>query len=139
MSFADALEAVSARGREMADLSVADNGAMAAVSAPIEEVERILSEVDGYVVLANVNSSTQLVLGGATAAVERAVELIVQRGHRAQRLPVSHAFHTEIVAPAAEPLRVMLRRLALAPPRIPIIANVDGEFYPSGPGVEEQI
>ena len=33
----------------------------------------------------------------------------------------------------------MLRRLTIAPPRIPIVANVDGEFYPSGPGVEEQI
>ena len=139
LSFADALEAVSARGREMAHLSVEDNGAMAAVSAPIDEVERMLSEIDGYVVLANVNSSNQLVIGGATAAVEQATALIVERGHRAMRLPVSHAFHTEIVAPAGGPLRDMLRRLTIAPPRIPIVANVDGEFYPSGAGVEERI
>ena len=112
---------------------------MAAVSAPIEEVERIVAEVDGYVVLANVNSTNQLVLGGATAAVEQAIEKIVERGHRAMRLPVSHAFHTEIVAPVSEPLRATLRRLTLSPPRIPIVANVDGEFYPTGPGVEEQI
>ncbi|HEY6886252.1 MAG TPA: acyltransferase domain-containing protein, partial [Solirubrobacter sp.] len=139
LPFSHALEAVSARGREMASLSVEDNGAMAAVSAPIEEVEQIVAEVDGYVVLANVNSSHQLVIGGATAAVERAIDRIVERGHRAQRLPVSHAFHTEIVAPASEPLRTMLRRLTIAPPRIPVVANVDGEFYPSGPDVAEQI
>jgi len=139
LPFGAALEAVSARGREMASLSVDDNGAMAAVSAPIEEVERIIAEVDGYVVLANINSTTQLVLGGATAAVERAIELIVARGHRATRLPVSHAFHTSIVAPASGPLRTMLRRLELSPPRIPVVANVDGEFYPSGPGMEERI
>jgi acyl transferase domain-containing protein len=130
LTFEAALEAVSARGREMADLRVADNGAMAAVSAPVAEVEQVVAEVDGYVVLANVNSSSQVVIGGATAAVEQAIEKILARGHRAQRLPVSHAFHTEIVAPASEPLRAMLRRLDLAPPRLPIVANVDGEFYP---------
>src|SRR4051794_41425287 len=64
LPFASALEAVSARGREMASLRVEDNGAMAAVSAPIGEVERVIGEVDGYVVLANVNSPHQLVIGG---------------------------------------------------------------------------
>ena len=61
------------------------------------------------------------------------------RGHQGIRLPVSHAFHTEIVAPAAEPLRQMLRRLDVSPPRIPVVANVDGEFYPAGPGAEERM
>ena len=133
LTFEDALEAVSARGREMADLRIADNGAMAAVSAPIEEVEQLVAGIDGYVVLANVNSGNQLVLGGATAAVERAIELLLERGHRAMRLPVSHAFHTQIVAPAAEPLRAMLQRVTLSPPRIPVIANVDGEFHAREP------
>ena len=42
LSFAAALEAVSARGREMASLAMADNGAMAAVFGPLEEIERIV-------------------------------------------------------------------------------------------------
>ena len=54
-------------------------------------------------------------------------------------LPVSHAFHTSIVAPASEPLRRMLERLHLQSPRIPIVANVDGEFYPMGPNVVPQM
>jgi acyl transferase domain-containing protein len=33
----------------------------------------------------------------------------------------------------------MLHRLHLSPPRIPIVANVDGEFYPAGPNVVSQI
>jgi 3-oxoacyl-(acyl-carrier-protein) synthase/acyl carrier protein len=49
-------------------------------------------------------------------------------------LPVSHAFHTSIVAPASEPLRQALTRLRLAPPSLPIVANVSGELYPMGPG-----
>ena len=54
-------------------------------------------------------------------------------------LPVSHAFHTEIVAPASEPLRTTLRRLDIAPPRIPVVANVDGELYPDGPDAVDRI
>ncbi len=139
MSFESALEAVSARGREMASLDVGDPGAMAAVSAPLEEVEQIVADVDGYVVLANVNSTNQVVLGGETKAVEAAIEKILERGDRAMKLPVSHAFHTKLVAAASDPLRTMLRRLTLSPARIPIVANLNGEFYPSGPDVSEQI
>ena len=51
----------------------------------------------------------------------------------------SHAFHTRLVAGVTEPLRATLERMTLAPARIPVVANVDGEFYPTGPGVEEQI
>ncbi len=47
-------------------------------------------------------------------------------------LSVSHAFHTSIVAAASEPLREMMSRLRLQSPLIPIVANVDGEFYPTG-------
>jgi acyl transferase domain-containing protein/acyl carrier protein len=139
LRFDAALEAVSARGREMASLEIEDPGAMAAVSAPLEEVERVVAETDGYVVIANINSTSQVVLGGATDAVMRASELLEKRGHATAQLPVSHAFHTEIVAPAAERLRTTLRRLKLAPPGLPVVANVDGAFYPSGAAVEENI
>jgi acyl transferase domain-containing protein/NAD(P)-dependent dehydrogenase (short-subunit alcohol dehydrogenase family) len=132
LPFEDALEAVSARGREMTRVSMKDNGKMAAVFAPIAEVERILKTVDGYVVIANVNSNTQSVIGGATQAVEQASELFLKAGFNVVQLPVSHAFHTSIVAPASEPLKQMLSRLRLQTPKLPIIANINGEFYPAG-------
>ncbi|SPE27312.1 Beta-ketoacyl synthase (fragment) [Candidatus Sulfopaludibacter sp. SbA6] len=135
LPFADALEAVSARGREMTRFAPEDSGKMAAVFAPIDEIERILRTVDGYVVIANVNSSRQAVIGGASKAVDQAVANFLQAGYNAVPLTVSHAFHTSIVAPASEPLRRTLERLHLASPRVPIVANVDGEFYPTGPGV----
>ncbi|HET7531380.1 MAG TPA: beta-ketoacyl synthase N-terminal-like domain-containing protein, partial [Mycobacteriales bacterium] len=130
MTFDTALEAVSARGHEMASLSVEDNGAMAAVMAPIEDIERIVGEVDGYVVVANVNSTRQAVIGGATVAVDKAVQAFTDAGFTAMRIPVSHAFHTSIVAPASVPLRAALKRLGVRPPQLPIVANVTGEFYP---------
>ncbi|MDJ0849978.1 MAG: beta-ketoacyl synthase N-terminal-like domain-containing protein, partial [Myxococcota bacterium] len=133
LPFADALEAVAARGREMADLTVPDNGLMAAVIAPLEKIERVVAGVDGNVVVANVNSRSQAVIGGATEAVEAANRAFAEEGIDTIPLPVSHAFHTSIVAPASEPLRNVLGRLRLAPPEIPLVGNVHGTLYPVGP------
>ena len=135
LPFHDALEAVSARGRGMASVAMDDNGKMAAVFAPLTEIEQTIKKVDGNVVIANINSNTQGVIGGASKAVEQAVELFLKAGYDAVFLPVSHAFHTSIVAGAGIPLRKELERLHLQSPRVPIVANVDGEFYPMGPDV----
>ena len=139
LTFGAALEAVSARGREMASLSVEDNGAMAAVFGPLTEIERIVAETPGYVVVANINSNNQAVIGGATAAVKAAVERFAAANMQAALIPVSHAFHTSIVAPASVPLVATLRRLHLQPPRRPIVANVTGELYPSDTTVETML
>ena len=139
LDFEHALEAVSARGREMTRVSMEDNGKMAAVFAPLEEIERVVQSVNGYVVIANINSKSQCVIGGASKAVEQAVELFQKAGFTAIPLPVSHAFHTSIVAPASGPLRKTLERLGVKPPRVPIVANVNGEFYPTGDNVVPQM
>jgi acyl transferase domain-containing protein len=131
LTFEAALEAVSARGREMASLSVEDNGAMAAVFGPLPEIERIVAATPGYTVIANINSNNQAVVGGATAAVLAAIEAFTAAGIEAVRIPVSHAFHTSIVAPASAPLVASLARLDVQPPKIPLVANVTGDFYPA--------
>src|ERR1017187_6078773 len=123
----------------MTQVAVDDTGKMAAVFAPLAEVERILKTVPGYVVIANVNSNTQSVIGGASDAVTKAVEVFQQAGYVVAELPVSHAFHTSIVAPASGPLREMLSHLHIQSPRLPIVANVNGEIYPTGPGVVPQM
>ena len=139
LPFDEALMAVAGRGREMASVVVEDRGLMAAVFAPLEEIEAVVESVDGYVVIANVNSHHQAVIGGATPAVETAMEQLVEAGHQVIQLPVSHAFHTEIVAPASGPLKAVLARLDLRSPSIPVIANITGDFYPRGPQVETEM
>ena len=139
LPFDHALQAVSARGRGMTQVAVADKGKMAAVFAPLSEIERVLKTVDGYVVIANINSDRQAVIGGASDAVKRAIGVLQESGYEVSELPVSHAFHTSIVAPASEPLRKELEHHRLESPRLPIVANVDGEFYPTGPGVVPQM
>ncbi len=139
LSFHDALNAVSARGRGMTQVAVKDTGRMAAVFAPLAEVERILKTINDYVVIANINSGQQSVIGGASNAVEQATEIFLKAGYNVVPLPVSHAFHTSIVAPASQPLREMLSHLQIQPPQLPIVANVNGEFYPMGAGVVPQM
>ncbi len=112
---------------------------MAAVFAPLAEIERILKTVSGYVVIANINSEHQSVIGGASPAVEQAMAALLKAGYDVSPLPVSHAFHTSIVAPASQPLRSVLERLHLQSPHLPIIANINGEFYPTGPDVVPQM
>ncbi len=133
MPFAHALEATAARGREMSHVNVEDKGWMAAVFAPFELVERVLQSIDGYVVAANINSPNQCVIGGASKAVEQAIAVFAEQGFRAQRLQVSHAFHTSIVAPASGPLREVLDRLTVQSPTIPLVGNVLGALYPNDP------
>jgi acyl transferase domain-containing protein len=132
LPFEDALEAVSARGREMTNFATADRGRMAAVFAPLSEIERILQQIKGYVVIANINSEHQAVIGGASDAVTQAMQAFQNAGYEVSALSVSHAFHTSIVASASEPLRRVLQRLHLAAPRLPVVANTNGEFYPTG-------
>lgn len=131
LSFSNALKVVSARGKEMSKVAMEDNGCMAAVTAPIEQVKNILDKIDGYVVLANLNSPNQSVIGGTTPAVEQAIAAFTEARIRAVKIPVSHAFHTKIVEPASQPLRGVIDGMEINPPKLPIVANVTGDYYPT--------
>ncbi len=139
LSFRDALLAVSARGREMAAVKLDDFGKMAGIAAGADVVMEVLAEVPGYVVPANKNSPGQTVIAGDSDAVEAASELFKSRGITVYPLPVSHAFHSRIVAPASAPLKRVLERLDIHEPRRKITTNVDSRYYPTGPGAREAI
>jgi malonyl CoA-acyl carrier protein transacylase len=131
MTFPEALEVVSARGREMTKIKMDDNGCMAAVSAPLDKVEEVLQTIEGYVVIANINSPIQSVIGGATAAVDEAIAKFTEGGFQAVKIPVSHAFHTKIVAPASIPLKDVIAKMNIQSPQKTIVANVTGVLYPT--------
>ncbi|MCB9679701.1 MAG: SDR family NAD(P)-dependent oxidoreductase [Alphaproteobacteria bacterium] len=133
LTFEQALLAVSARGREMANIRLDDPGKMAGIASNTETVEEVLADVPGYVVPANKNCPTQTVIAGASDAVDEAVERFRARGITVHPLPVSHAFHSRIVAPASDPLRGVLAKLGPQAPRRPISTNVTGDWYPSSP------
>lgn len=74
----------------------------------------------------NFNDPAQTVIAGSKAAVDKACEVLKGMGaKRALPLPVSAPFHSSLMKPAAERLKLALAGIELAPPRIPVINNVD--------------
>jgi [acyl-carrier-protein] S-malonyltransferase len=110
----------------------AGQGAMAAVLSldPAQVAEACLeaaAETGLTVATANLNSSSQTVISGALAAVERACALVKLKGaRRAVLLPVSAPFHCALMQPAQEEVARVLSTLKLADPRFPVAANVTG-------------
>ena len=130
LSFQDAMRAAAARGTEMGSVDVPDPGLMAAVGAPADRVIETISQIEGYVIAANRNSPNSTVIAGETEAVRLAMKVLSDAGATVIPLQTSHAFHTEIVAPANGPLKRFLESIDISLPDIPITANVDGSFYP---------
>jgi [acyl-carrier-protein] S-malonyltransferase len=74
----------------------------------------------------NFNDPAQTVIAGSKAAVEKACEVLKAMGaKRTLPLPVSAPFHSSLMKPAAEQLRVRMESVALAQPQIPVLNNVD--------------
>lgn len=131
ISFADGLRIVQKRGTLMAEAGTGRAGTMAAIlGMEADALEAVCADASAggeVVVPANYNAPGQIVISGDVAAVERACALASERGaKRAIMLPVSGAFHSPLVAPAAEGLAEALGALAIAAPRCPVYLNVTG-------------
>lgn len=129
MAFADAVPLVRFRAQAMQEAVPAGEGAMAALlGLDVEAVREACDEAaQGEVVeAANLNAPGQIVVAGARAAVERAIEIARGRGaKRAMLLPVSAPFHCALMRPAAERLAERLADVQLSRPGISVINNVD--------------
>ncbi|MBO7238806.1 MAG: acyltransferase domain-containing protein, partial [Elusimicrobiaceae bacterium] len=131
--FENGLKAVCTRGKVMSEIRVEDNGKMASVAAPTETVEPELKRISGYVAVANKNCPTQTVIAGASKSVDDAIKMFTEMGIQAVQIPVSHAFHSDIVKPAMPQYRAFLDTLEFHSPKMPITTNVTAEFYPQDP------
>jgi [acyl-carrier-protein] S-malonyltransferase len=137
LSFEDAVRTVRKRGKYMQEAVPVGEGAMAAIlGMPLEQLEQVCREgASGKEVCqpANINSPDQIVISGSKSAVERAAELAKSRGaKRAVMLPVSAPFHCALMQPAQDRLAQDLRQLQFQTPKIPVVANIDGEQKTSG-------
>ncbi len=131
--FENGLKAVCTRGKVMSEIKVEDNGKMASIATTAEAVEPHLKRINGYVAVANKNCPTQTVIAGASKAVDDAIKMFTDMGIQAVQIPVSHAFHSEIVRPAMPQYRAFLDTLTFHAPKMPITTNVTAEFYPNDP------
>ena len=125
----EAVRLVRLRGLFMAEAASAAPGTMAAViGLPAEEVERLCTEDGGVVVAANFNTPEQTVISGEPEAVARVGTAAKELGaKRVVPLAVSGAFHSPLMAPAAEKMRAVLQDAAVGTPSTPVVPNVTGE------------
>ncbi len=127
IDFATALRLVRRRGEVMQAACDATPSGMAALLGLRLEPAQEACEGTGAQV-ANVNSAEQIVIGGPSAALERAVARAKDAGaRRAIPLEVAGAFHTEVMRPAQDGMDEALAEVGFAPPQIPVIANMTGE------------
>jgi [acyl-carrier-protein] S-malonyltransferase len=153
-SFADAIRTVRARGRYMQQAVPPGEGAMAAILGfPAALITEICAQVtdqltplpstpeaktfslnSAIVSPANLNSPDQIVISGATAAVQRAADLCKQAGaKRAVMLHVSAPFHCALMQPAQDALANDLAAISFNDATFPIACNVDARLITRGP------
>jgi len=126
LSFEDGLTLVSKRALAMQKACESKPSTMAAVLG-LEDgiVEETCAEIEGVVVAANYNCPGQLVISGEFSAVEKACELLTEKGaRRALLLPVGGAFHSPMMEPAREELAAAIEATEFRNPSCPVYQNV---------------
>jgi [acyl-carrier-protein] S-malonyltransferase len=136
LSLTDAVRTVRARGRYMQEAVPLGVGAMAAIlGANLDVVMEACAEAaEGQVCsAANINSPGQVVIAGDTAAIDRAIGLLKERGaKRAMKLNVSAPFHCALMQPAQERLAVDLNSIPFKNLSTPLVTNVDAKAIELG-------
>lgn len=129
LSLEDAVKLVRLRGEEMQKAVPAGQGAMAVVlGLDIEELKQVceLAEKQTGIVcdIANDNCPGQIVISGATNAIEAAMEIAKEHGaKRAMKLPLSVPPHSRLMAPVAEKMKIALDNTEIKTPIVPLISN----------------
>jgi acyl transferase domain-containing protein len=129
MSLEDAMCVVVARGRGAA--LCFGKGAMVAVSAPRDVIDRGLTEI-GELELAGHNAPQDFVVSGSPEAIAALAAFVQGKGGRAKVLPVPFGSHSRWVEPALPTLANALAQTNFQPSRLAIAANVSGKLANAG-------
>ena len=133
---------IKSRSACMARAAREKGGAMAAILGSDEEtVRRVCEETEGYVLPVNFNSPQQTVIAGDDAPVAAACETFSGMGLRVSRLAVASAFHTRLMAGAAEEFYAEIRDIPYCQPTVPFYSNLTGsklEHFDDLPGYLKQ-
>ena len=126
LTFEDGLQLVSKRALAMQKACEMQESTMAAVLGLDDNVvEETCAEIDGVVVAANYNCPGQLVISGEIKAVEKACEVLTEKGaRRALLLPVGGAFHSPMMEPAREELAAAIEATDFGEPTCAVYQNV---------------
>ena len=131
ISFEDGLRVLEARGRFMQDACEAREGGMVSViGLSADQLLKVCAATG--VEVSNINSPEQMVLSGERGAVRKAEEMAKLEGAiRTVMLNVAGAYHSSLMAPAAERLEGFLQGISFKASTIPVVSNVTGAFHGS--------
>jgi [acyl-carrier-protein] S-malonyltransferase len=138
LAFEDAVRLVATRGRLMREASEQRPGTMAAIVGLNGEALDEVCRGSG-VEPCNYNSPSQIVVGGPVEAVEAAGRLAKERGGRALPMNVSGAFHTSLMAPAAERFAAAVETCAIADPAIAVVGNTTAQPLSAAAAVRDEL
>ncbi|BAZ44875.1 beta ketoacyl-acyl carrier protein synthase [Chondrocystis sp. NIES-4102] len=93
------------RGQALANCK-SKSGTMASLGCDRQTAEKIIAQVPGYLVVANLNSTNQTVISGDSDSINHALQVAAQHNVQTRKLPVANAFHSQLVAEAAEYIKV---------------------------------
>ena len=130
LSFADGLRLVALRGQAMQDAADANPSSMVALIGADEDRARFVCDQargEGILVCANFNAPGQVVLSGDLEACDRALAAAEAAGLRATKLAVAGAFHSPLMADAADRLREALASTTITDPACPVLSNVTAQ------------
>ncbi|MBM3242719.1 ACP S-malonyltransferase [Candidatus Poribacteria bacterium] len=132
LSFEDGLKLVQHRATFMEEASQKQaSGMIAVLGLDAPKLTAICEEVsgtNGVVQIANYNCPGQLVIAGGTKALEKAIALAEASKAKCRTLPVNGAFHSDLMKPAAENLKKVIKDFSISKPEIKFIANVTGDY-----------
>ena len=127
-SLEDGFRLIGARARVMEEAAKANSGAMWAIMKMDEAtITEICDSIDGLVMPVNFNNPGQTVISGETQAVERAVELLKEKGGKVSKLGVGSAFHTPLMQKAADAFYEEIKGLDFGPCTIDFYSNLTGD------------
>lgn len=141
LSFKDTVKLAAKRGEIMNVVAKEVNGTMAAIlGLTSDKIVEVLSTVEGTVEAVNFNEPTQTVIAGEVKAVETACEALKAAGaKRALILPVSGPFHSSLMKPAGEELKVVLDTLIFNGSDVKLVANTSVEFVSEVEELKEEL
>ncbi|MBF0196127.1 MAG: ACP S-malonyltransferase [Planctomycetes bacterium] len=133
MSFEDVMSALAVRGQAMQDAcDITEGGMVSVIGLDAQTVIDVCDKARGNGVLqaANFNAPGQIVVSGDMQAVERSLALLKEAGaRRAMPLKVAGAFHSALMAPAAEKLEECLKKCTFKEGAEKVISNVTAEAH----------
>lgn len=129
VSMEDGYTLIKHRAAAMQKCAEKNPGTMCAVMGlDASEIEKVCSEVDGYVVPVNYNSPAQTVIAGECEAVEKAIAVFSEMGKKCIKLAVSAAFHSKLMQEAADEFKANILDVKFNTPNVDFYSNVTGDI-----------